>query len=128
MKAEKEIISPCGLDCEPCPIRRLPFDEAASKDVLDWYTRQDWLKKGEGREEAIERGMYCKGCRSDRNEVHWSPDCFILECCIDKKNLNFCYECKEFPCDQLIKWSKEAEHHQEALEHLKRMKLEKPNK
>ncbi|NIQ04453.1 MAG: DUF3795 domain-containing protein [Candidatus Korarchaeota archaeon] len=128
MKAKKEMISPCGLDCEPCPIRRLSFDETASKEVIDWYKRQGWLKKEEGREEAIKQGMYCKGCRSDRNDVHWSPDCFILECCVDKKNLDFCYECEEFPCDRLIKWSEETEQYQEALENLKRIQKERTQK
>ena len=33
--------------------------------------------------------------------MHWSPDCWILECCVDKKKLEFCYECEDFPCDKL---------------------------
>lgn len=120
MQIEKEMIAPCGLDCKPCPINMLPFDKAASKDIINWYKQQGWLKKEEGWEEAIAREMYCKGCRSDRNDVHWSPDCFILECCFDKKHFDFFSECDKFPCVHLINWSKESVSHQEALETLKR--------
>ena len=122
-------IAACGLDCEACSIRRLPFDEAAAKTCADWYREMGWLKPTEGRDEAVERGMYCNGCKEDRT-VHWSVDedgtvsCWILACCVDAKGLDHCSDCGEFPCDRLVDWSKEKEGYSKALERLASMHQE----
>lgn len=125
MKSEKQMIAPCGLDCGPCPIRLIPIDSEAAEKAIDWFKQMGWLQEEEGAEEAIERKMYCKGCRSDRKDVHWSSDCFILQCCVYEKNLEFCYECDDFPCNRLLERAKENDQYQKALEKLKRMKEEK---
>ncbi|HQJ57363.1 MAG TPA: DUF3795 domain-containing protein [Caldisericia bacterium] len=59
----------------------------------------DWFKEKRNEKVKIE-DIHCLGCRGDR-KMHWSPDCWILECCVDKKKLEFCYECEDFPCDKL---------------------------
>ena len=121
-----EWIAACGLDCEACSIRRLPFDEAAAKTCVDWYREMGWLKPTEGRDEALERGMTCNGCKGDR-AVHWSVDddgtvsCWILSCCVDEKGLEFCSDCDEFPCDRLVDWSKENDGYVKAFERLTSM-------
>lgn len=120
------MIAPCGLDCEPCSIRMIPLDAETAEEAIKWFKQMGWLKEDEGVKEAIERNLYCKGCHSDRDDVHWSPDCGILKCCLDEKNLEFCYECEDFICEQLKKWGEEGEHHQKAIENLMLMKqLEK---
>jgi len=116
------MLTPCGLDCGVCLIRKLPFDSKAAKSTVAWYKEMGWLKPEEGAKEAVARRMYCKGCRSDRTDVHWSANCFILACCVDEKGHEFCYQCVDFPCQQLQDWAKEGEHHREALENLQRMK------
>jgi hypothetical protein len=73
----KEMIAVCGLDCEPCDIRRVPFDSEATERIVKWFRAQGWIKENEGIEEIISRKMYCKGCHGDRS-VHWSPECPIL--------------------------------------------------
>ena len=80
-----------------------------------------WLCENEGMSEVIQRSMYCTGCRGDRS-VHWSPDCWILKCCVDKKGLDFCHECDVFPCKQLDEWSMENKQYAQALERLQRMR------
>jgi len=122
LKSEKQMPTPCGLDCDPCSIRKVPIDSEAAKEAIDWYKEMGWLKKEEGIKEAIKRKMYCKGCRSDRKDVHWSPDCSILQCCVYEKNFEFCYECDDFPCNRLEEWAKESGFHQKALEKLKHLK------
>jgi hypothetical protein len=80
-----------------------------------------WLNENEGKPQVIQRSMYCSGCRGDRS-VQWSPDCWILKCCVDEKGLDFCYEYDVFPCEQLIEWSMENVQYTQALERLQRMR------
>ena len=85
-----------------------------------------WLKPTEGASSAIERDMYCKGCKKDRT-VHWGVDddgtvsCWILACCVDEKGLEFCSDCGEFPCDRLVDWSKQNDGYSEAFQRLASM-------
>ncbi len=121
--AETRWIAACGLDCGGCSIRRLPFDEDAAAECIAWYRRMGWLTPDEGTAEAIERKMYCRGCKGDRS-VHWSVnedgdvDCWILVCCVDEKGLEFCSECSEFPCDRLVEWSKGSADYRAAFDRL----------
>ena len=110
----------CGLDCGPCPIRRMLFDEEAAERVLAWFRSEDWLEEDEGLEEAVERSMYCRGCLGN-SSVHWSADCWILECCVDEKGLQNCSECDEFPCSRLVEWSEQNGSYAKALERLREM-------
>lgn len=121
----KEIsdIAVCGLDCKNCDIRRVPFDPEAVQRVVVWFRQMEWLKEDEGISEVIERSMYCKGCRGDRS-IHWSADCWILKCCVDSKGLEYCYQCDNFPCKQLVDWAKKSTDYTEALKRLKRIKEE----
>lgn len=121
MKSKKDMIAVCGLDCGPCDIRRAPIEPEAAQHIVAWFKKKGWLKENEDIAEAIERGMYCKGCRGDRS-VHWSADCWILKCCVDDKGYEFCYECNIFPCERLTEWAKQSENFSQALDRLKKMK------
>jgi len=119
-------IAACGLDCESCSIRRFPFDEGAAAECVPWFREMGWLNASEGKAEALERGMTCRGCKGDRS-VHWSVDddgrvdCWILECCVDGKGLEFCSDCGDFPCEKLQAWSKENESYAKAFARLQSM-------
>ncbi len=117
----KSNIAVCGLDCELCDIRKAPHDPEAAQRIVAWFKKEEWLSEDEGIDEIIERSMYCTGCRGDRS-VHWSPDCPILICCVDKKGLEFCYQCSEFPCEQLTEWAQQGEQYSQALTRLEKMK------
>lgn len=114
MSQEKEIIAVCGLNCEKCDIYETTNNPEIAKKIADWF------KKEMDREVKIE-DIHCLGCRGDRTK-HWSPDCWILKCCVDKKGLEFCYECDDFPCNNLNKWAKGSKRYSQALERLKKMK------
>lgn len=115
-----EWIAACGLNCETCNIRLIPFDDKACEGCAEWFREMGWLEPEEGKAEILERGMYCRGCKGDRS-VHWSVDddgtvdCWILDCCIDQKGLAFCSECAEFPCERLTDWSKKSEEYAAAF-------------
>ncbi|TFG09971.1 DUF3795 domain-containing protein [Candidatus Thorarchaeota archaeon] len=117
MKAPSVRMAACGLDCQTCSLRTFPFDSEAAEEALSWYRKQGWLEEGEGVEEAVVKGLYCKGCHGPRNE-HWSPDCWILACCVDARNLDTCTECREFPCKRLLDWSEGNEAYSQALRNL----------
>ncbi len=111
----------CGLDCGTCDIRQATTDPDAAQVVVAWFQRMAWLKKDEGIADVIERGMVCTGCRGDR-QLHWSPDCTLLICCVDEKQLEHCAQCDEFVCEKLEAFATDGQaHHREAVERLKRI-------
>ena len=114
MNTENELMAVCGLDCTVCDIRQAPNDPELAKRIADWF-------KKELNTDVKLKDLRCSGCRGDRTE-HWSPDCWILQCCVDKKGLGFCYECVDFPCEKLEEWANGSEKYGEALDRLKGMK------
>ena len=50
-------------------------------------------------------GKSCRGCgsheRKQNRKSKWA--CKIRNCCFDIKNLSFCFECDEFPCNFIEK-------------------------
>jgi len=116
-------IAVCGLDCGSCDIFRVPNDPEAARGVAEWFRQRGWIKEGEGAEDVVKRAPYCLGCRGDR-AVHWSPDCWILKCCVDERGLDHCSECSEFPCERLSEWAKMNDGYSRAFERLKRMRNE----
>jgi hypothetical protein len=119
-EAEKRMIAACGLDCTDCDIRLVPSDAIAAARIVSWFKEKGWLEKGEGVPEIIERSMYCQGCHGDR-AVHWSADCWILQCCVDEKGLRHCFQCDAFPCGRLEEWSKGNQSYTAALNRLREM-------
>jgi hypothetical protein len=96
----------CGLDCMTCSIH------LRTEEELDyWRSRNVDLDK-----------VACNGCRSDESACHWSGDCVLLNCCLYEKELDFCGECSDFPCDKVLDWAGEWEHHRTAVEQMKEMK------
>lgn len=116
MSTKNQMIAVCGLICEGCDIVKATNDPKIAQRIVDWF-------KKERNEDVKLEDIHCLGCKGDRTK-HWSPDCWILECCVDKKGLEFCHECEEFPCEKLIQWSKTDNRYGEALNRLKKMKKE----
>jgi len=76
---DNNLAAPCGIYCGAC------------RQYLLW--KKDLLK---------ERGykMGCKGCRiRNKNCAFIRRDCPALK----KKELDYCYECEQFPCQKLQK-------------------------
>ena len=119
-QAEGEMLAACGLDCGPCPTRRIPFDADAADEMVAWFKQMGWPKEAEGVAEIIERKMYCTGCQGDRS-VHWSSNCEIMLCCTDEKHKQHCGQCAELmSCDKLEAFANdEHAHHREAIERLR---------
>ncbi|MBN1659481.1 MAG: DUF3795 domain-containing protein [Anaerolineae bacterium] len=114
------MMAACGLDCGTCEIRLAPTDPAAARVVVDWFRRQGWLAEGEGMAQVIERKMFCTGCLGDR-ATHWSADCWILACCVDRRGHRNCTQCEEFACDRLVEWAAQNESYTAALARLRQL-------
>jgi hypothetical protein len=107
------VIAACGLDCTECDIRLAAEDPEIARRTADWF----------GAELGIDLSLEdvrCEGCKGDRAK-HWSPDCWILQCCVDDRGLEFCCECEDFPCQNLKEWAQGSERYSHALQRLERM-------
>ncbi len=78
---EINLAAPCGFYCGTCR-----FYLARSKGQLE--------------ERGLKQKSGCMGCRiKDINCAHIKKDCELLR----KKERDFCYECNDFPCENLEK-------------------------
>ena len=104
----------CGIECFKCDMFQTSTDPKLAQHIADWF-------KKERNEEVKPENIHSSGCRGERTK-HWSPDCWILKCCVDDKGLEFCNECSEFPCVKLVDWSKTDKGYGAALNRLKEIR------
>lgn len=117
MSERGKTLAVCGLICDEqhCDIFQASSHPEVARKIADWF-------KQERDEEVNPEAIRCSGCKGDRDE-HWSPDCWILQCCVDGKGLEFCCQCQDFPCARLEGWAGEDERYGKALDRLKDMRL-----
>ena len=113
MSRENQMIAVCGLVCDKCDIFQATNDPKMAQEIAGWF-------KKERNEDVKLEDIRCLGCKGNRAK-HWSPDCWILQCCVDQKGLEYCYQCGEFPCERLSQWSKGSKRYGEALDRLRTM-------
>lgn len=101
----------CGLICDECHIFRATGDPEIAQRIADWFKQERDTK-------VNPEEVRCSGCKGDRTK-HWSPDCWILNCCVDKNGLESCNQCDDFPCGKLNEWAESDEKYGEALNRLK---------
>ena len=124
MKPKNPGIAACGLDCaNECDIFKVPTNPEVADRVLAWLKQM----KVKNLPHSLRGATLCLGCRGDRS-VHWTPDCWILKCCVDNKHLETCAQCDEFPCLRLEGRAQRDERYARGLERLKQMKKAPPRK
>ena len=86
----KQMTAPCGLDCFNCPIYLANENEelrtAISKNMGIPYEK-----------------AFCIGCRNENGTIpflNMTEPCNVYKC-IEKKGIDFCCDCSDFPCDHL---------------------------
>lgn len=97
---EKELVAPCGMNCAICS-SYLAF-------------KNDLKNKGV-------QMPYCIGCRPrDKKCAFLKKRCSLLM----NKKIEFCYECDEFPCNNLKKIDKRyrSNYHMSMIENLENLK------
>jgi hypothetical protein len=97
-----QLTAPCGRDCFNCPLFLANENNTLRKALAEKYQQP-------------EDRISCKGCREARGCIYFlhtlgisHSSCNIFQCA-EKKNINFCYECNDFPCDNLHPYIDKAE-------------------
>jgi hypothetical protein len=92
----KKLAAPCGLYCGVCV------------DYLDYKSCHD---------------CQCSSESCDSTEHH--ANCDVYKCCVDKKGIESCGDCDDFPCSKLIQFrcSPIWIHHLPVIENLRRRKI-----
>jgi hypothetical protein len=95
-----QLVSPCGYCCLSCAAyeHSICTDEVAiQKEARRANLPVDKL-----------RGM-CAGCRPKQGRPHMNMLCQTYDCCVNRKGLDFCFQCEDFPCLKLAPISDMAE-------------------
>ena len=108
---KKLLTAPCGLDCFNC----LTYEENIT---------EEWKKQVSQFLKIPVEDAPCKGCRGENGNCKFAPN---NECatwnCIQKKGLTYCFECTDFPCENLMPTKNGAEYpHNMKVYNLCRMK------
>ncbi|MFX1329434.1 MAG: DUF3795 domain-containing protein [Promethearchaeota archaeon] len=109
----KNIIAPCGLDCGKCMIYLAPYNQRVNHNLVRIFKGM-W-------ENVSSKDFHCSTCRGEISEC-WTTECWIRDCCIKDKNLDFCYQCQDFPCNGLNERASTSKRYSKALKMLKKMK------
>jgi hypothetical protein len=75
---DKELIAPCGMNCGLCSRYLALQNDVQSKEI---------------------KIPYCEGCRPKDRKCAFQKRCQLLL----KRQVRYCYECPDFPCDNLHK-------------------------
>jgi len=87
MENTKLLTAPCGLDCFNCELYR--------NNLTDEIRNMFSVKLGVPPAE-----VECKGCREQKGERSGFPRCKTYDCA-NKMEVDFCFECEDFPCSKL---------------------------
>jgi hypothetical protein len=105
---DKTLVAACGLFCPSCAIYI-----ASNEDPQRLKRQTDSLKL------TIEE-TYCEGCRSEKRNANCKT-CFMLKCTAEK-GIDFCSECRNFPCRELQDFQSVMPHRIELWKDLARIK------
>jgi hypothetical protein len=110
MSSKKDLVSVCGLYCGACGIY-LATQENDSEKLLQYAVVLN---------QTIEETL-CDGCGAIRKSLHCSKICIFIYC-KRQKRVDFCNECKEFPCKALNEFKSKMPHRIKIIESQNRMK------
>ncbi len=108
-------IAVCGLNCAKCDMYQASHgNEKLRDEIIEWFKKE--------RNETIKpEQIRCEGCRGPLH-THWSSDCKMM-LCAKKRGLQYCFQCKDFPCTVVNEFSSDGiSHHKRTIENSKRMK------
>ena len=92
-----QMTSPCGLDCFNCPVYLANEDDKIRASISKYL------------DIPFEKAV-CNGCRNENGTIaciHMTEPCNVYRC-IDKKDIQFCCDCSDFPCDHLHPYADHA--------------------
>ena len=106
----------CGIYCGTCPHYLAPREH--DSEQLETLSREKGI--------PIEK-IGCDGCLSDRVSPHCVDCRHGFRQCAEEKEVTWCFECSEFPCQRLkdfinIHIVNGISHHEHVIEELQYMK------
>ena len=90
--------APCGLDCFNCQIY-LANENEKLRSIISRKTDIPYEL------------VICKGCRNENGTIPFlkmTAPCNVFQC-IEKKEIKFCCDCSDFPCDLLHPYADKAD-------------------
>ena len=100
VKPDKNLVSVCGLFCPACGIYY------STKE-----NNEENLKQIANRINVPFEKIRCNGCRTE-TKTTYCMNCFMVKCAKDK-GIDFCGECKEYPCGELKEFQSKMPHRAE---------------
>lgn len=100
-KNYRELTAPCGRDCFNCPLYLAQSDEK----LKHYFAKKYGMNPAD---------VPCSGCREIKGDCNlfkalgFEGGCKIYSC-VEKKGVEFCYECEDFPCRLLQPLADRAE-------------------
>lgn len=72
---------------------------------------------------SLDDPMSCMGCKSKKVSASWCAECH-LKSCAREKGVEFCYQCAEFPCEEIVKFKDDPlyPYHGEVFEYMEEIK------
>lgn len=107
-KPEKKLAAACGLFCPSCTIYIATHEDP---ERLESFAKHLNL--------SIEETK-CFGCRSE-NRNSKCGDCFMWDC-TQKKGIDFCIDCADYPCSELKEFQSRMPHRLEMWKDLEKIK------
>jgi hypothetical protein len=89
------LAAPCGIDCGLCSLNRCKDDPALMEGLVS---------RGIPREK-----LPCAGCRNVAGNCPVIGGTCETYACIQRKRVDFCFACDEFPCSKLCPASQRAD-------------------
>ncbi len=88
---ERKIVAPCGIDCFNCEM----FEDNVTEEFQIRLSPMTSIPKEE---------ITCKGCSKDNIclLLHAQGKSCKTRDCVDKKGVDYCFECDTFPCEYLM--------------------------
>lgn len=94
----KKMTAPCGLACFNC----IGYLANENPEMLSLIAKTLDIPV-EKASQAV-----CKGCRNQNGKIPFSPMKCRVYPCAESKNILFCCECSDFPCDYLHPYADQA--------------------
>jgi hypothetical protein len=106
---DKKLAAVCGLYCVACNIYIATNEDPAR------------LKALAARYQLSEEEVRCYGCRSAKRGPYCQT-CKMFSCAVEQ-GIDFCVECKEYPCDDLKQFQAERPHRIDLWDDLEQIRV-----
>ncbi len=110
MESNLNLASICGLFCGSCS--------------LYINTQENNIDKLEVIAKSLNQTLeetFCDGCRAERKSAHCTRNCVFFDCA-KERNISFCGECNDYPCQELKNFQTKMPHRLELWSSHERIK------